>query len=550
MTGALVTKTVSFDELVCAPLLRESRFLSNIDEVRIGEGPAVHVGRVEDVLYLPDRRLQIVRDRFVPLEATPYQGALAYVQTASMTDGKGRYEYPIGCREVDEEVCILANIWSYNLYHWIEELFKATILEAYGFKGRYILSGMPDFGAEFLEVLGVSPERIVRDLEKPAVFRSVMLTTPINLMYDVAYYENVFLALRKALLANVGRSGPTPCFERVWLARGVKALNGRRTVNAEDVDKVLTRFGFQVVDMGTMPARRQIAVSSRARCLAGVHGAAFVHTMFLAECSTVIECFSPEFIHPCMLGVCRHLNHRYFQIVFDNFDKYPYGRDVMIDCAHLELVLRSLETGGGPPDRNNSWRGALSRFAYTDTVISDLPRPPESSSAPNRWDLIEGLNAEVFQGSAVVSGQHILRLVAVGADRRHVLGVRFDDLASNTIHRATAWVKAEPGIHLMIEARDFVDPSTGKPANYGVARFDFAARSAISSNGDILASGVEAAVHDWVKIWVDLRSRDGRIFALIGLLEGGNNRHVFTPTNQSVVFGGFDISSRPVVKSP
>ena len=77
--------------------------------------------------------------------------------------------------------------------------------------------------------------------------------------------------------------------------------------------------------------------------------------------------------------------------------------------------------------------------------------------------------------------------------------IRFDDLASNTIHRATAWVKAQPGIHLMIEARNSVDPSTGKPANYGVARFDFAARSAISSNGDILASGVEAAVHDWVQ---------------------------------------------------
>ena len=170
--------------------------------------------------------------------------------------------------------------------------------------------------------------------------------------------------------------------------------------------------------MGTMPARGQIAVSSRARCLGGVHGAAFVHAVFLAECSTVIECFSPEYIHPCMLSVCRHLNHRYFQIVFDNFDKYPYGRDVMIDCAHLELVLRSLETGGGPPTATTHG-GALSRFARTDlvtkvTTISDLPRPPKSSSAANRWDLIEGLNAEVFQGSAVVSGQHILRLVAVG----------------------------------------------------------------------------------------------------------------------------------------
>src|SRR5437867_5641012 len=119
---ALLTKTVGLDELVCAPLLREGRFLSKIEEVSIGEGPPVHVARAEDVLYLPDRRLQIVRDRFVPLEATPYPGALAYVQNASMTDGKGRYEHPVGCREVDDEVCILANVWSYNLHHWIEEL--------------------------------------------------------------------------------------------------------------------------------------------------------------------------------------------------------------------------------------------------------------------------------------------------------------------------------------------------------------------------------------------------------------------------------------------
>jgi capsular polysaccharide biosynthesis protein len=212
---------------------------------------------------------------------------------------------------------------------------------------------MPDFAAEFLEMAGVSPARIVRDLDKPAVFRSVMLTTPINLMYDVTYYENVFLALRKALLASVDRPGPAPYGERVWLARGVKA-HGRHIVNAEDVDKVLTRFGFQVVDMGTMPARQQIAVSSQARCLGGAHGSAFVHTMFLAEYSTVIECFSPEYVHPCMLSVCRHLNHRYFQIVFDNFNKYPHGHDVMIDCAHLELVLRSLGTGGDRPDRNGS----------------------------------------------------------------------------------------------------------------------------------------------------------------------------------------------------
>ena len=183
------------------------------------------------------------------------------------------------------------------------------------------------------------------------------------------------------------------------------------------------------------------------------------------------------------------------------------------------------------------------------TTIGELPPLPESSSAPSEWDLIEGLNAEEVQGSAVVSGQRILRLVAVGADGRHALGARFGDLAPSGIYRAIAWVKAEPGVRVMIEARDSIDPHTGKPSNYGVAQFDLAARSVLNSTGDILASGVDAAADDWVKLWVDLRSKDGQIFALIGLLEGRNNRHVFTAAGQTVIFGGFEIFPPRVVKS-
>ena len=88
------------------------------------------------------------------------------------------------------------------------------------------------------------------------------------------------------------------------------------------------------------------------------------------------------------------------------------------------------------------------------------------------------------------------------------------------------------------------DPHTGNPSNYGVAQFDLAARSVVNSTGDIIASGVDAAEDDWVKVWVDLRSKDGQIFALIGLLEGRNNQHVFTAADQSVIFGGFEISPR------
>ena len=62
----------------------------------------------------------------------------------------------------------------------------------------------------------------------------------------------------------------------------------------------------------------------------------------------------------------------------------------------------------------------------------------------------------------MVSGQRILRLVAVGADRRHALAARFGDLAPGEIYRATAWVKAEPGVRVMIEARELRRPEYGK----------------------------------------------------------------------------------------
>src|SRR5215813_618518 len=185
------------------------------------------------------------------------------------------------------------------------------------------------------------------------------------------------------------------------------------------------------------------------------------------------------------------------------------------------------------------------------TAISELPPLPNASNAPDKWDLIEGLNAEVVEGSAAASGQRILRLVAVGADvpsdGRHALGVYFGGLVPGEVYRAIAWVKVKPGVRVMIEARDGVDPLTGKPSNYGAARADVAASAIVDSTGDIRASGVEVARDGWVKVWVDLRSNGGQLVVSMGFLEGRNNRHIFKAAGQQLTFGGFEISpARPV----
>jgi hypothetical protein len=220
------------------------------------------------------------------------------------------------------------------------------------------------------------------------------------------------------------------------------------------------------------------------------------------------------------------------------------GQNVIFGGFEISLprVVHPLSQVGSPSPRTN--------IVTKVTTIGELPPLPESSAATNGWDLIEGLSAEMVAGPAVVSGLRILRLVAVGVDNRHALSACFGDLAPGGIYRAIAWVKAQLGARVMIEVRDSRDPHTGEPSNYGVARFDLGARTVVNSTGDMIASGVEVAADGWVKLWIDLRSRDGQIFALIGLLEAHNNRHVFAAVNQwkqipeYVIFGGFEISPR------
>ena len=178
------------------------------------------------------------------------------------------------------------------------------------------------------------------------------------------------------------------------------------------------------------------------------------------------------------------------------------------------------------------------------THIEDLPLLSETSSVPSNWDLFEGLSAEVVQGPPVAHGQPVLKLIAVGTDGRHALGIRFADLSPGVVYRASAWVKTRPGVQIMIEVRDAVEQASGSPSSYGIAQFHPSAQTIVNSRGDIIAAGAEATASGWVQVWVDLRVKNGQMFASIALLESPNNRHVFKAAGQELIFGGFQILSR------
>ena len=346
--GAIGGKFVDLDRLVYASVFDELRRSSPSRIAKVDLGPnskPVEVASVDRIIYFPRAFLQVWRDRIVPHEANPDRGALAHLQDHLRVSGAARLAAGAADRlpEITEDVCILANFFSYTFFHFFEELYKVVILEKFGFRGKYVLSNarsdyFPSFPTEFLELLGIGSERIIY-CSVPTVFCSAYLTTRMT-PEDMLVYPDVFFALREALTAAEPTKGPGRG-SRLWIERrGTRVL-----VNAQQVHEVLDRYGFTAVDMAELSAGEQIAAAKHAEVFGGPHGAGLIHSMFLKERSAVIECFSPDYLNPCLLEICRNLRHRYYQIVQVNtpWQLYPHGINVEIDCNHLELILQGLD---------------------------------------------------------------------------------------------------------------------------------------------------------------------------------------------------------------
>lgn len=335
------------EKLRCESLIETywARHRSRVEQAHVPACPEpLKIVRVPDVLYVPAVRLQVLPDNVVPSEAVHPSG-LNFERARNFQGAADRFRSPFGAGRFDGEVCILSNLYSRNFGHWItEELLKVSVLEQTGFTGRYVLYDQPSFSYEFLTCLGVPDERILVIGDEPTVFASAVFLTQLN-MSTVFQYRDVFFGLRRELLhaATPGSVGPTP--RRIWLERGAQTNNGRPLIDPDEIYELVRRYGFDVVDMARLPVSRQIAVANGAEIIAGPHGAAFVHAMFMESGSTVVECFAPHHVASRYFcpEICSLLEHRWFMLVHANVrGSYPYGESIKIDPFQLELLFRSI----------------------------------------------------------------------------------------------------------------------------------------------------------------------------------------------------------------
>ncbi len=180
---------------------------------------------------------------------------------------------------------------------------------------------------------------------------------------------------------------------------------------------------------------------------------------------------------------------------------------------------------------------AVAREVLKATALHELPRRPP----PSQWDLIWGLNATIIPEPEVLNGQPVLRLTAVPSDERHAVAARFHDLEAGRVYRVSLRIKAASGVNGQLAVRDAVNPSSGTPDNEGEVRYNLASLSVISSNGRVLAQGINRDDGQWRNLWAEIRINNSEMFVYFGLLEADSNIHVFAAQDQNITLGGIEI---------
>lgn len=248
----------------------------------------------------------------------------------------------------------LHGLWSDGFWHWIMEYLPRVVLaEMAGFTGKYIVGPRaPAFVQQSLDLLNISSDRVITHDGQSWWVES--LWTPQVLMgsLELKRFPKLVSELRTRML-NARAVSECPKGAQLLYVSRSQAANGRHVTNEAALESLLQRWNVRTVHLETLSLAQQIACARDARVLIGAHGAGFVHAMFMQPQSTIIELFSPRYIHPsCEVGY-RVLGHRYCPVFEPPSEQLDPVRDndfnadpITADLLQIEKLLTSMSTAG------------------------------------------------------------------------------------------------------------------------------------------------------------------------------------------------------------
>lgn len=115
--------------------------------------------------------------------------------------------------------------------------------------------------------------------------------------------------LRKKFLT--GQESPVPG-KRLYITR----RGGRRhVINEDELEPILRRFDFEIINSGELSFAHQVELFSRAEAVAGPHGAALTNCVFAPPACRIFELFAPTCVRPMYYQLSTVIGQSYWYLV-------------------------------------------------------------------------------------------------------------------------------------------------------------------------------------------------------------------------------------------
>ncbi len=202
-----------------------------------------------------------------------------------------------------------------NFGHWIIDCIPKIIALEIAYPYRPVVFLMPANATEFQrETLSIilPPHFSVEYLDPSLWVRPEKLfwASPASGVENFMLPPEFFQSIRSRIFARYGLSSVHRMTKRIYVSR--RRAKHRRITNEVELLSLLSEYGFEDVDLETMPFQRQVELFHQCEILVGPHGAGVCTSIFSGPISSVVlyaTQLPPNYFHAQALGLGQ--NHYY-----------------------------------------------------------------------------------------------------------------------------------------------------------------------------------------------------------------------------------------------